>query len=264
MSTENPLAPLAALTIPDSAALTTKAQTALAFIQAFEVDSPETYLLAADELKAIKTRTNTLEAQRTGITGPINAGLRAINDLFRGPADLLAQGERILKGKMLAWQQEQERIAAEQRRRAEEAAAAERRRLEEEAAARQREAEAQAAAAVAAAAAGDQAAAQASIAAAERATSEAAAATISAQVVVAPIVPVDKSTAKGISTAKKLDFEVFDLHALVKHIAAHTELLGLVTADNIRLRAYVNGVGLACALPGVRVFEKRVMSARVA
>ena len=89
MTDPNILAPVAALTLPDAAGLTSRAQQALAFIEEFEVDSAETYALAGDELKAIKARANALEQQRTGITGPINSALRAINDLFRGPAGLL-------------------------------------------------------------------------------------------------------------------------------------------------------------------------------
>lgn len=264
MTTDNILAPVAAITLPDSAALTGRAQQALAFIQEFQIESQETYGLAADELKAIKQRANQLEEQRTGITKPINTALKAINDLFRGPATLLEQAERMLKGKMLAWDQEQQRIAAEARRKAEEAAAAERRRLEEEAAARQREAEEQARAAAAAAAAGDQQAAELAKAAAQRAQAEANASATTAQMVVAPVPVVERPKAAGISTSKRLDFEVVDLHALVKHIADHPELLNLVQADSVRLRAYVKGVGLACALPGVRVFEDSVISARAA
>lgn len=264
MSTDTILAPVASLTLPDSAALTGRTQQALTFIQSFEIDSQETYSLAADELRAIKTRAAAIEEQRTGITGPINKALKAINDLFRGPADLLSQAERTLKGKMLAWDQEQERIAAEKRRIAEVAAAAERKRLADEAAARQREAEAQAAAAAAATAAGDAQAAQLAQAAAERAQAEAQTAAATSQMVVAPVVAIEKPKASGISTSKKIDYEVVDLHALVKHVAAHPELIALLRADDVKLRAYVKGLGLAAALPGVRVFEDRVMSARAA
>lgn len=264
MTTDSILAPVAALTLPDSSAMTSRAQQALAFIQDFKIDSAETYGFAADELKAIKAKANAIEEQRTGITGPLNKVLKAVNDLFRGPADTLAQAERMLKGKMLAWDQEQERIAAEARRRAEEAAAAERRRLEEQAAAAQRVADEQARAAAAAAAAGDEQAAAIAQANVQRAQSEAQAAAATSQMVTAPVVLADKTKAAGISTSKKLDFEIVDLHALVKHIAEHPELLSLVTADSVKLRAYVKGLGMACALPGVRVFEERVMSARAA
>ena len=292
MTTESILAPVAALTLPDSAALAGRAQSALAFIQEFQIATAEDYSLAADELKSIKARANKIEEQRTAITGPINKALKAINDLFRGPADLLAQAERTLKGKMLSWDQEQERIAAEQRRRAEEAAAVERRRLEAEAAERQRQAEEQAraaeaaaraqreaeAAAAAAVAAGNaeaaakaqreadaqgQAAALAQ-AATQRAQADAAVAAETSQMVIAMPTQVEKAKASGISTSKKLDFEVVDVLLLVQHIAAHPELVTLVAVDSVKLRAYVKAMGKACALPGVRVFEERVMSARAA
>ena len=264
MTTDSILAPVAQLTLPDSAVMTGRAQQALAFIRDFEIDSAETYSFAAEELRAIKARSAQIEAQRTGITGPINKALKAINDLFRGPSELLSEAERNLKGKMLAWDQAQERIAAEQRRIAEAAAAAERKRLDEEAAARQREAQAQAAAAAAAQAAGDAQAAQLAQAASARAQAEAQAAAVTSQMIVAPVVVPEKTKASGISTSKKIDFEVVDLHALVKHIAAHPELISLVQADSVKLRAYVKGLGLAAALPGVRVFEDRVISARAA
>jgi hypothetical protein len=260
--TDSILAPVAALTLPDSAALTSRAQAALAFIEAFQVDSNENFELAADELKAIKTRAKALEDQRTGITGPINTALRGINALFKGPVDLLERAESILKTKMIGWQREQERVAAEARRVAEEAAAAERRRLAEEAAARQREADAQAAAAAKAQAEGDAQAAALATANAQRAAAEAQAAATTAQIVVAPVVPINAPKAKGISTSTKVDFEVTDLLALLQHVVAHPELVHLVCADETRLRAYTRGLGLACALPGVRVFPTNVMSAR--
>lgn len=261
MTTDSILAPVASLTLPDSAALAGRAQQALAFIQSFEVDSADTYALAADELRAIKQRANAIEEQRVGITGPINKALKAINDLFRGPADLLAQAERLLKSKMLAWDQEQQRKADAARREAEAAAEAERRRLAEEAAARQREAEQRQAAAQAANDAGDAQQAQLELAAAHRANAEAQASAVAAQMVVAPVTIDTTPKVKGISTATRVDFEVVDVLALVRHIAAHPELIALVKADEVKLRAYVRGLGPACALPGVRVFEAQSMRA---
>ena len=113
MTSESILAPIAALALPNSGDLTGRAQRALAFVQEYQIASAEDYSLAADELRAIKKRQQGLEEQRTGITGPINQALRAINALFKGPGDLLDQAEQILKGKMLAYEQEQRRIAAE-------------------------------------------------------------------------------------------------------------------------------------------------------
>lgn len=265
MTTDNILAPVAALTLPDSAAMTGSAERALSFIKTFTIASAEDYSLAADELRAIKTRATTLEDKRTSITGPINNALRAINGLFRGPADLLSEAERVLKGKMLAWDQEQQRIAAEARRKAEEAAAAERQRLADIAAAQQREAEAQAAAAAKAQAEGNAQAAALAQAAAERAQAEASTAATTAQLVVAaPLAAPPAAKVKGISTSTKVDFEVIDLNALVKHIAQHPELINLIVADSVKLRAYVRGLGTACVLPGVRVYESATMSARAA
>lgn len=264
MITDSILAPIAALSLPDSAALSGRAQQALGFIQSMNVDSIEVYGFAADELMAIKTKAAALEKQRTAITGPMNTALKGINDLFRGPATLLEQAEKLLKGKMLAWDQEQERLARIERQRAEVVAAAERKRLADEAVARLAEAETQAEAARKATAAGDDQAASVAQAASDRAASESQAAAVTAQLVVAAPAPVERPKVAGISTSKKLDFEVVDLHALVKHIAAQPELLALLCADSVKLRAYVKGLGTACALPGVRVFEDRVLSARAA
>jgi len=261
---DNILAPIAALTLPDSVALTNKAQAALAFIQSFEIGTAEDYGLAADELKAVKAKATQIEAQRTAITGPMNVALRNINALFAGPANLLATAEKSLKSKMLGWTAEQERIAAEARRKAEEEAAAERKRLEAEAAARQAEADAQAAAAAKAAAAGDTQAAAIAESNAHRAAAQAQEAATTSQMVVAAAPVVERTKAAGVSVAKKIDFEVTDLHALVKHIAERPELVNLLVADSVKLRAYVKGLGMACKLPGVRVFEDRVLSARAA
>lgn len=264
MTSDTILAPLASLTLPDQAAMTSRAERALAFIEAFAVDSPENYALAADELKAIKTKASALEDQRTGITGPMNQALRAINALFKGPGELLERAERVLKGKMLGWDQEQARLARIERERAELIAAAERKRLADEAAARQAEADAQAEAARKAAAAGDAQAAALAQANADRAHSQAQEAAFTSQMVVAAPIAVPAAKFKGISTSTRLDFEIVDLHALVRHVAQRPELLALLRADDVKLRAYVKGLGMAAQLPGVRVFEDQVMSARAA
>lgn len=263
MSTENILAPVAALTLPDSIALASRASRALQFIESFEITSAEDYALAADELRSIKSKSNAIEDQRTGITGPINAALKAINSMFKGPGEMLGQAESLLKRKMLAWDQEQASIRAEIQRKAEEAASAKRRRLEAEAMERQKEAAAAAQAVADAEAAGNAAAAELARAEEQRKQAEVQAATTAALVVTAPVAIAPVKTA-GISTSKKVDFEVVDLHALVRHIAQNPELINLLVADSIKLRAYVRGVGTACRLPGVRVFDTAVMSARAA
>jgi colicin import membrane protein len=271
MTSNSILAPITRLALPNSDELGGKAKQQLAFVMAFEITSHDDYLLAADELIALKSKAKVLEDKRTGITAPINAALRAINDLFRVPAQLLANAEIVLKQKMLAYEQEQARIAAEAKRKAEEAAAAERKRLEEEAAARAREAEEQAKAAAAAKVSGDEQAASLAQAQMQRAQAEAHAAEINAQLVIAlPDVTIEPPRAKGISTSKKLEHEVESMAKLLAFIVTgngetpltHPDLIGLVKPDDVRLRAYVKGIGLACSLPGVMVREQKVMSAK--
>lgn len=259
------LAPVAALSLPDSAGLTTRAQAVLDFIATFEIADNEAFGLAAEELQQIKSRMKTLEAQRTSITGPLNAATKAVNDLFRGPTNLLERAESTLKSKMLGYQTKVEAEAAAERRRAEAAAEAERRRLEQEAAEHRAAAAAQAEAAAAAQAAGDAQGAVLAQAAAQRAQDQAAAAATTIQVITAaPVATAEAPKVRGISTSAKTTFEVTNMLALVQHIAQHPDLIGLVSADDARLRAYIKAVGPACNLPGVRVDTGRVMSARAA
>lgn len=151
-----------ALSLPDMAVMTRSASSALRMAQTFVITSEDDYQLAGEELQTVKAKIKGMEATRVGITGPMNKALSAINDLFRGPMETLKSAETGLKGSMLAYYTEQERIATEVRRVAEAAAAAERQRLAEEArkieqaAAEERQRLAQAAAAVAAAAQAEQ------------------------------------------------------------------------------------------------------------
>ena len=260
------LAPIAALTLPDGSALSGRAQRQLAFIEAFVIDSADTYQLAAEELQAIKSKANTLEQQRTSITGPLNQVLRAVNDLFRGPADMLARAESALKAKMLGYQREQERLAAEERAKAEALARAERERIEAEAAARQAEAEAQAKAAQEAQQQGDLQAAALAQAAAQRAQAEAAAAATTAQMVVAPVVSIPAAPkVAGVSTRNGFDFEVTDLAALVKHVAEHPEHANFLAANIVALRNHIKAIGPAtCKVPGVKIVPTKTLASRAA
>lgn len=220
---------------PPAAALAKGADSALALVEAFEVTDDATFELGGEELKAIKAKAATLEEQRKTITKPMDDAKKAVMDLFRGPIDALTRAEGILKGKLLGYQQQKEREAAEARRKAEEAAAAERARLEDEA--RRLEEQGRAGEAVV-----------------QRAVAE--------MVVAAPMTTAAAAPkVAGLATRTTVDFEVVDLLALVKHIAQHPELIGLLQADSVKLRAYVRGLGTACNLPGVRVFGKASLSA---
>jgi len=260
----------------DAIVLSGRAQRALVGAQSFVVDSPEMFEAAGDDLRAIMGLKKAVEDKRTAITQPLNQVLRAVNDLFRPAGQYLEQAERVLKGSMLAYQQEQQRIADEARRQAEEQARIER----EKQAAIQREQEANAREAAAAAekaereAAAARAAGNAEVAekaqaearqqaeVAQTATIEAQAAEQTAAVLTMPAVVQEAPRVAGISTSKTVDFEVVDLHALVRYVAEHPEHVGLLAPDTVRLRAQVKATGLKTALPGVRVFPKSTMSAR--
>lgn len=219
---------------PSSAELSKGASAALQLVNEFEITDAPTFEIAADELKSIKAKATALEERRKALTQPLDAVKKGIMDLFRGPLDLLGQAEGILKSKMLTFQQAEQRKAEEQRLLAEKAAQEERARLQAEA---------------------DALAAQGR--AGEAVVKETVAQMIVAAPVAAPAVP----QVKGIATTKTIDFEVVDLHALIVHVAAHPELVNLLNADSVKLRAFVKGLGMACNLPGVRVFEKQGLSA---
>lgn len=129
----SPLSEIKELTLPDVALMNRGADSALRMAQNFVIATDDDYALAGEELQNVKARLKRLEETRTGITGPMNKALDAINALFRGPRTVLESAEQAIKSNMLVYHNEQERKAAEARRIQEEAAAAERARLAEEA-----------------------------------------------------------------------------------------------------------------------------------
>ncbi len=297
-----------ALNLPDLATMNRSADSALRMAKSFVIQNDDDYALATEELQSVKARINKLEDTRTGITGPMNKALKAINDLFRSPMENLKAAEVAIKASMLTYYSEKERKAAEERRIAELAAEMERQRIAEAArqvelaAAAERQRIADAAAKVAAAAKAEQdrlaqeaaaAAAAGNAAAAAEAERAAAASRLQAQldaqqakerdteaqtraaehsaalrmessVVSAAVATTAPATAKGASVRGTVDFEVTSLISLVKHIAEHPDLIGLVNVDTVRLRAYVRGLGINANLPGVRVAQKQTMSVRAA
>ncbi len=229
---------------PNPEALRRGASSALDLVQSFEITDAATFSIAAEELQSIKARKDKLTEQRLGITRPLDGVKNAIMTLFRGPIEMLDQAEQILKGKMLAWQRDEQRKADEARIAAERAAQAERDRLK----------------------------AEADALAAQGRTGEAAVKEQVAQMVVAaPIAAPAPPVAKGISTRETIDYEVESIAKLVAFIVtgngdatlARPDLLPLIgEGDSVKLRAYVRGLGLQCNLPGVRVFPKHTLAAR--
>lgn len=219
---------------PTAVALARGADAALAMVEGFEVVDATTYELAAEELTMIKRKATTLDDQRKAITKPMDDAKKAVMDLFRAPLDLLGKAEGILKGKMLTYYQAEQAKAAEARQVAERAAQAERKRLAAEAA----ELESQG-----------------------RSGEAAMVEQVAAMVVAAPAVVAEPAKVVGVSMRSTVEFEVVNLLDLVKHVAAHPELVDLLMVDSTKLRNQVRATGMNTILPGVKVFEKSSLAA---
>lgn len=256
MTDTNILAPLASIHAPDAAQLNARAQAALSMVESMEIDSQDTYELAAEELQAIKTKAKQLEDQRTAITGPINQALRGINALFKDPATFLEKAEGIIKRKMLTYSTEQERIAAAERARQEAAIKAEQDRLAREAAEREKAAAKEAAKLMAE---GDE------IAAAEvqaQAAIEAASLSATAEVMTVTTVAPPVAKVSGISTRATFKAEVTDKAALIAHIAANPQFANLLDVNTSALNQMAKAMRESLSMPGVRVYEEKTLTSR--
>ena len=67
----------------------------------------------ASHIVALKTAAKDLEAKRTKITVPMNASLKAVNDHFRGPSDLLKRAIEACEYPMKIYIREQDNIRKE-------------------------------------------------------------------------------------------------------------------------------------------------------
>lgn len=217
--------------------LLSSAEQLLAVAQSYRIDSPEVYEAAAADLQEIKGKLKALEEKRVAITKPLNRAIKAVNDLFRKPKELLEQAEALIKRAMSAYDQEQERKRREEQARLEEEARKERERLE----AKAREAE-------------------------EKGQIEKAEALReSANAVVAPIVSPATEAPKvtGIATRGLWKARVTDKAALVRHIVAERpDLLSLIEIDASALNAMARAQKSALSLPGVEVYEHKIIAAQ--
>lgn len=206
----------------------------LAAAKAYEIDCPESYEAAAEDLTQIKSRLSSLEEQRKSLTRPLDQAKAKIMEFFRPPKELLEEGERILKQSMLAYRAEEER-----KRRAFEAAM-----REEARRCRERlEAEARAAAA-------------------KGAEEEAQLKREQAENVITPILAPTTPKPKGISIAESWRAQVIDKLALVRAVAegkAPTELLevNMQAANRLAL-----SLKQAFAYPGLKAVRVQSVAAR--
>lgn len=135
----NIFAPLATMKAPpDEVRLQRRVGAAVAMVESFVVASDDDKALAADELAGVKALWARIEEERVGFTGPLNLVLGKLNGKFQPRLKMLESIETLWKNKILAFDSEQERIAAVRAREAERVATIERNRLAAEAAERER------------------------------------------------------------------------------------------------------------------------------
>lgn len=235
---------------PRKAELETSTKAFLTVAQAYKIDSPAMYSAAADDLKKIKAKAKELEEQRKALTQPLDAVKSGIMDLFRGATEYLDQAERTLKGAMLTYSQEQERIAAEKQRQAEAEAQAERDRLAAESAQKAQEAA--------------EAAAKGDMAAADAAQQEAAILQVQSVIAPAPVVSSGAQKLSGISMRDNWKAEVTDKLALVKYVLENPQYIDWLEVDMKPLNQMAKALKTNLSVPGVKAINDRTVSARAA
>lgn len=99
----------------------------LELYQDYEVETQADYLAGANDLKAIKAMQKKIEEERKAITGPMDASKKAVMDFFRPFTAKLGSAEVVIKSRLLAWKEIEDRKVREAQRleneRAEKAAA---------------------------------------------------------------------------------------------------------------------------------------------
>ena len=248
---------LVELSIPTpSSSAADRAQIALTAAQSMTIVTADQYEAGAAELQAIKAKHREIDGARKELVQPIDEARKRIQDFFRAPLDFLEQAEGIVKGKLTAFQNEQERIRREEQRKAEEAARKERERLAEQARETERKArekaEVKRRAAAEAEAAGrreEAARLQARAAATEtKAAEKAAAIELQAAAVVAPVIQREVPKVAGLKTREVYKFEVTDAALLP---------LEYLVPDEQRIRKVVNALKMDTRIPGVRVYPDK-------
>jgi len=78
--------------------------------QGFKIVTAEGYGGAADQLKAIKSKTKELDELRKSLTKPLDESKKRIMEFFKKPLAFLAMAEASIKSAILKWQEEQESI----------------------------------------------------------------------------------------------------------------------------------------------------------
>lgn len=219
---------------PDDA-LFENSQDMLEVARDWKILTPKMATAAGEDLKAVKALAKQVEQQRTAITGPINKALKEVNALFKPAKEWLAEAERLLKGELLDFQTEQERIARELQAEADAKAEKERKKLER----------------------------AAKLAETMRRPAKAEELREEAETQAAPIVTSAAPKIAGVVRRETWKAEVTDKPALVKHIVeARPDLMALVKIDQSALNTQARSLKDELNLPSVKVLKEASIAAR--
>ena len=135
MLTETENTNLVELTIamPEDA-VKSKAEQALEGVRALVIDTPDSYVVAANELAHIKGQYATVEAQRVELKAPILLAGRRVDALFQAPLEFYESAEKIVKSKMTDYDEKQKALRLEEQWKLDEIARKERETKETQAA----------------------------------------------------------------------------------------------------------------------------------
>lgn len=219
---------------PEAEKLATQSSGMLAVAQAFKIDSPEMYDAAAVELKSIKAKAKELEETRKSLTKPIDEAKAKIMDFFCQPLDFLAKAESAIKGSMLTYQNEQERLRREEEARRQEIARREQEKLQK----------------------------RAEKAAEKGQTEKAEALMETAQAIPTPIVTPTIQKVAGIATKTTWKAEVTDKMALIKAVAAGQVPMSVLDVNQTVLNKMAVALKEELNYPGVKAVAEQSMAVR--
>jgi len=84
--------------------------------ETYKIVNNDEYINSAALLKQVKAKTRELKGVQKNLTDPVDETKRKIKEFFAVPIGHLLSAEQKIKGAMLSWQQEQERIRREEER----------------------------------------------------------------------------------------------------------------------------------------------------
>lgn len=210
---------------PQVQELTAQTETMLALGTSYRVTNAGEYATAGLELQRVKAMQKKLDELRKTMTRPMDIAKKAILDFFRTPEEKLVRAENGIKGAMVGYQSEQDRIRRLAQAKADEAARKEREKL----------------------------AAQAQKAAQKGRHEQAERLELRAASVVAPVIPSEAVRLRGVSVREVWKFEVTDEAKVPRDY---------LSVDEAKIRKVVNALKGDAQIPGVRIWAEKAVAAR--